>query len=281
VEHRMNELFAAVLGDEPSLRLTVDGLCASGRRRVRQRNVVMVVGLSALVAGATATVVVASPAARGLPTPVGTGPPTVTAPPETRPAFEIPRCAGEASPPPLDVDDTDGSVLPDPDAAMDALLAAAPSVAPARAFGIITASRVDTSEKHPDGPRVHLIVNVSTGAGVGSMNLELIAQTGASPAARAEYALAVRPFSNCVHARRLNFPDGSVALAYTPFGDGDPDRTVLHVAYYAVDGLDVNVGVFMHEWPNRGETRTLRPTTEMPLTADEAIEFARVVAATR
>jgi hypothetical protein len=281
----MDDLFATVLAGEPPLRLTVDGMCASGRRQARQRQALMVVGLSALMAGATATVVVAAPSARGLPAPVGSGPATSVAPaPTTRPAgplMEVPGCDGDPGALAPDVDEADGSVLPDPHAAAQAVLAAAPAIAPARGFGLITASRIDTSEKHPDGPRVYLIFNVSNASGVGSINMELTPQVGASAATRADYAVRARPFGNCVPPSRTDLPDGSVALAYIPFGDGDPTQTVQHTYYYGANGLDINVGVFLHVWPDRGQERTQPLATEMPLTPDEVIALARVVAGVR
>jgi hypothetical protein len=275
----INEAFVSMLSDEPPMQLTVDGVCRRGRRGAHQRRVLTVAGLSVVMAGTAATAAIAvqgvgegiAPSAG---TPTSAASPTPSRTPRAL-VLEIPHCDGDgrATDPP----DKDGSALPDPERAAAAVLAAAPSIAPGRSFRLVTAERDDTSLKAAGIPRVHLIFDVGTDEGVGSLNLEILAQKDGTPAQRAASDLAAKPFSNCIPAARTDFPDGSVGLTYTAFGTGAPSDTVQHVTYYAT-GLDIDAGLFLEYWHLNETTRALPPVTTMPLAPDEVLAIARVVA---
>jgi hypothetical protein len=269
----INEGFVSMLSDEPPMRVTVDSMCRLGRRRAHQRRVFTVAGLSVVMAATTATAAIAVQGA-GVGTAPSAGSPT---PSGTRRALvlEIPRCDGDGRA--TDPHDEDGSALPDPQRAAAAVLAAAPSIAPGRSFRLVIAERDDTSAKAAGIPRVYIILDVGTDEGVGSLNMEILAQKDGTPAQRAASDLAAKPFSNCVPAVRTDFPDGSVGLAYTAFGTGSPSDTVQHVYYYA-NGIDVNAGLFLEYWHSNETPRALPPVTTMPLTPDEVLAIARLVA---
>jgi hypothetical protein len=283
----LQEMFDTLLVGEPPMRLTAGQVRHRGRQRAHRRRTLV-------AAGSAATVGVLGTAALGfVPGPsyvvsTPTAPQTVPVPQTARVptpspplVLELPRCDGDRSVLPLG--DADGSVLPDPNAAAQAVLAAAPTLAPGRTFTLVQAHRVDSQPKRPGAPRVYLIFDVTDANGTGSLNLELIPQTGASADQRARAHLQAKPFSNCTPATRTDFPDGAVGLAYVAFGTGRPSDTVQHTYYYSPNRLDINAGAFLEPWGSTSgasPSPAARPgrTVSMPLTSTEVLAIARVVA---
>jgi hypothetical protein len=306
VTDKLHELFDQMVVGEPPLRVTADGVAYRGRRRQARRRTWMVTGSAVLAVGALAGTAVAWDRPAG---PVRTpfaGPPPATgaarqsAGPGTPPP-EIPRCPAPDAPLVM-LDDTDGSVLPDPQRAAQAVLAAAPAIAPGRTFQLVRAEKLRSSPKH-DAPREYLIFDVGDADGHGSINLEIIPQRGRSPGERAEHDVRARPFANCTDAGRRFFPDGSVGLTYVPFGTGRPSDTVLHARYYGAGDVDVNAGCFQTRWvessrsagppvgaqipepdgadPDRPVPTPADARTTMPLTPDQMLDLAAVAVSAR
>jgi hypothetical protein len=244
---------------------------------------------SAVAVGVTATAAVAYVPAPGLSvaspapsgpsdanaTPTGGPGPSGTPWPGTSnpPVFEIPQCDGDGTAKLLN--GTDGSVLPDPTVAAQAVLDAAATIAPGRTFQLVTAERVNTSEKHPRMPQLYLIFDITDARGTGSINLEVFPQSGMNAADRATVDERAKPFSNCSPAKRTDFSDGGAGLEYTAFGTGNPNDSVQHTYYYSPDGFDINAGAFLKPW---SQTLTSATRTSMPLTSAEVLAVCRVVA---
>jgi hypothetical protein len=284
----MQEMFDTLLVGEPPMRLTAGQVRHRGRQRAHRRRTLMAAGSAATVGvlGTAALGFVPGPShVASIPTAPQTTPTAPQATPVPTPSptlvVELPRCDGDRSV--LTLGDTDGSVLPDPNVAAQAVLAAAPTLAPGRTFTVVQAHRVDSQPKHPGSPRVYLIFDVADANGTGSLNLELIPQTGASADQRARVDLQAKPFSNCTPATRTDFPDGAVGLAYVAFGTGQPSDTVQHTYYYSPNGLGINAGAFLEPWGSTSQASaspSARPgrTVSMPLTSTEVLAIARVVA---
>ena len=285
----IRELFDALLVDEPPVGTTAGQIQHRGQQRLHRRRMLVAAG-SALAVGVTATAAVAYVPGRGLlvaspaaslgggvtasPTPAPTDTPAVQ-------PFEIPHCDGDGTPKLLA--NTDGSVLPDPARAAQAVLDAAATLAPGRKFRIVTAERVNSSEKLPGMPRLYLIFDVTDGRGTGSINLEVFPQSGMTAAERATIDQRAKPFSNCTPATRTDFPDGAVGLEYVAFGTGGPSDSVQHTYYYSPNGFDINAGAFLTPWSSTA-TPSPEPSdqpiarTSMPLTSGEVLAICRVVA---
>ncbi len=230
----MRELFDTLLVNEPPVGTSAAQVRRRGQQRLHRRRIMVAAG-SALAVGVTATAAVAyvpgrgplvalpassgSPDGSGAPSAGLTPAPTESAAPQR---FEIPQCNGDATAKLLA--DTDGSVLPDPATAAQAVLEAAATIAPGRTFRLVTAERVEPPERLLMGPRLHLIFDVTDARGTGSINLEVIPQTGMTAAERATLDERAKPFSNCTPADRTDFPDGGVGLEYVAFGTGRPYR---------------------------------------------------------
>jgi hypothetical protein len=206
---------------------------------------------------------------------------------------EVPMCEA-TQPPPPEVKESDDSVLPDPDKAAQALLAAAAKIAPGRTLTPVNVGRVapDANRKNPGRPEVYLQFNVATGAGVGSLMMQLIPQTGPGPAELAEWELMARPFRNCQPPAITAFPDSSIGLGYVPWraggsSSGNPpppgakDDLTQHTSYFGADGLYINVSVDMEEVHEATTPLRFPGAKELPLTADEALALARAVAQSR
>jgi hypothetical protein len=293
----MREIFDAILADEPPIGTTAARVRQRGRQRMHRRRTLMAAG-SAVAVGMTASAAIAyvpgngllvgSPATNGSPdgssAPSGVVAPPVTPGPIDTAApqrFEIPHCDGDGTPKLLA--NTDGSVLPDPAMAAESVLDAAPTIAPGRTFRMVSAERVDSSEKHPGMPRLYLIFNVTDAHGTGSINLEVFPQTGMTASERATIDERARPFSNCDPATRTDFPDGAVGLEYTAFGTGHPIDSVQHTYYYSPDGFDINAGAFLTPWDQVVSASPLPSgqlgaRTSMALTSAEVLAVCRVVA---
>ena len=291
----IRELFDTMLVDEPPVGTTAGEIRHRGQQRLHRRRMLVAAG-SALAVGVTATAAVAYVPGRGLLTswPAASGSPDASPSGQVAPSptpvpadtaavqpFEIPHCDGDGTPKLLA--NTDGSVLPDPGRAAQAVLDAAATIAPGRTFRVVTAERVDSSEKHPGMPRLHLIFDVTDARGAGSINLEVFPQTGMTAAERATIDERAKPFSNCTPATRTDFPDGAVGLEYLAFGTGEPSDSVQHTYYYSPDGFDINAGAFLTPWSStltRSPDLSGQPRarTSMPLTTGEVLDICRVVA---
>jgi hypothetical protein len=289
----MRELFDTLLVNEPPVATSAAQVRQRGQQRLHRRRILVAAG-SALAVGVTATATVAYVPGHGplvaLPATSGsrdvsaapseglTPAPTDSAAPQR---FEIPNCDGDATAKLLA--NTDGSVLPDPATAAQAVLEAAATIAPGRTFRLVTAKRVDSSEKHPGMPRLHLIFDVTDARGTGSINLEVFPQAGMTAAERATLDERAKPFGNCTPPTRTDFPDGGVGLEYVAFGTGDPRDSVQHTYYYSPDGFDINAGAFLRPWspsltapPDPSAQPRVR--TPMPLTSKEVLAICRIVA---
>ena len=173
--------------------------------------------------------------------------------------------------------------MPDPTLAAQSVLDAAATIAPGRKFQLVSAERVDSSQKYPGIPTLYLIFDVTDARGTGSINLEVLPQTGMTAAERATLDERAKPFSNCTPATRTDFPDGAVGLEYIAFGTGDPADSVQHTHYYSPEGFDIDAGAFLTPWT---QTLTGSPSpagqlgarTAMPLTSREVLAICRVVA---
>jgi hypothetical protein len=286
----LRDTFATLLAGEPPMRVSAEQIRRQGRHR-RHRRVAAIAAGSAVSIGVGSGAAVAYDPGAGLPaamtgpsgspavvptTPVQSATPTISRriTPPTR--YEIPRCSGDGSA--KNLTDTDGSVLPDPQTAAQAVLAHAATIAPGRTFAVVTAAREDSSAKYPNAPRVNLIFDVTDEVGTGSLNVELIPQAGMSASDRAAIDLHARPFSNCTDATLVEFPDGAAGLEYpVALGTGRPDDSVQHTSYYGPT-MDINAGAFLNAWDDPTGSRGAR--TSMPLTTGEVLAICRLVALT-
>ncbi len=285
----MRELFNTLLVNEPPVATSAAQVRKRGQQRLHRRRIMVAAG-SALAVGVTATAavaylpghgpLVATPATSGssdgsaAPSEAVTPAPTDSAAPQR---FEIPNCYGEAIGKVLP--DTDGSVLPDPATAAQAVLDAAATIAPGRTFRQVTAERADSSAK----PRLHLIFDVTDARGTGSINLEVVPQAGMTASERATIDERAKPFHNCTPADRTDFPDGGVGLEYLAFGTGHLNDSVQHTYYYSPDGFDINAGAFLTPWTQSlsaspGPSGQPTARTSMPLTTKEVLAICRIVA---
>jgi hypothetical protein len=290
----MREIFDTLLADEPPIGVTAAGVRQRGRQRLHRRRMLVAAG-SAVAVGLTGSAAIAygpghglltaSPATSGSSSATASGEPapTDTASTPATPVYEIPQCSGERIAKSLS--DTDGSVLPDPAKAAQAVLTHAATFAPGRTFRLVSAERVDASEQSGGAPRVSLIFDVVHGGGTGSINLEVLPQTGMSATERATIDQRAKPLSNCTPATRTDFSDGGVGLEYTAaFGTGDPNNSVQHTWYYSPSGFDINAGAFLTPWSQQVAPSTSGPyyqhgaPSPMPLTSAEMLAACRVVA---
>ncbi len=289
----MRELFDTLLVNEPPVATSAAQVRRRGQQRLHRRRIMVAAG-SALAVGVTASAAVAYVPGRvplvGLPATSGssdrsaapseglTPAPTESAAPQR---FEIPHCDGDGTAKLLP--NTDGSVLPDPATAAQAVLDAAATIAPGRTFQLVTAERVDSSEKHPGMPRLYLIFDVTDARGTGSINLEVTPQTGMTAAERATIDERAKPFSNCTPADRTDYPDGGVGLEYVASGTGDRE-SLQHTYYYSPDGFDINAAAFLTPWNEAGATspdpsgQPGAARTSTPLTSSEVLAVCRIVA---
>jgi hypothetical protein len=293
---RLRELFDDMLADEPPLRTDPDEAEAAGRRlRNRYRTLWTVAG-----AALTATLVAAGPSMLTLgyqAAPYGPGaasadilvseaassPAFAISPPVTTPSAETLaatlHCPADIAP--YTVDNRDGSVLPDPGRAAQAVVAAAVKIAPGEKFLVNTSGRIETSEKSPGVPQVYLVFDVGTDRGYGSVNLQLIADKTGTPQERAENAL--DRTGECVDVQRRDYPDGSVAVYY-PYGPPAQEAEVTHVWYFARAGYNMNIGVFPQAWSSSSDPNTapppsaLPPLGYLPLSISQVMDLANVVA---
>jgi hypothetical protein len=280
----LKETFAAMLGDEPPMRMTTALIRQRGRQRMHRRRVIVAAGSIIVIGSSAGTAMAYGPRGDARVTSPGltaSSEPTASITPLPTPSeaagptrYEIPVCDGDGSA--KNLSDTDGSVLPDPGVAAQAVLAEAGTIAPGRRFTLVTATREDSSAKHPGAPRVYLIFDVADADGTGSINLELVPQEGMSASERAAIDLRAKPFSNCTAATVVDYPDGAVGLEYrVAFGTGRPEDSVQHTYYYAAK-MDINAGAFLNAWGDMAEARGTRKS--MPLSTGEVLAICRVVA---
>jgi hypothetical protein len=295
---RLRELFDDMLADEPPLRTDPDEAEAAGRRlRNRHRTLWTVAG-----AALAATLVATGPSLLSLgyqaapygpgaasadvlasevpPSPVSVSPPVPT--PSAEQLATSLHCPADVAP--YTVDNRDGSVLPDPGRAAQAVVAAAVKIAPSEEFLVNMSGRIETSDKSPGVPQVYLVFDVGGERGYGSVNLQLIADKTGTPQERAESAL--DRTGECVEVQRRDYPDGSVAVYY-PYGPPAQEAEVTHVWYFARAGYNMNIGVFPEAWssssdPNSTPTPSgLPPLGHQPLSISQVMDLANVVAESR
>jgi hypothetical protein len=276
VTDRLRDLFDELVAAEPPLRTTPGDAAAAGRRlRRRDRTLWTAVGTALAV---TTLVVV--------PRTWSPGPSdsdTAAASPSTGPSpagTALVLTTYHACPaPPALLPQTDGSVLPDPDRAVAAVLAAARRIAPGMTFINRLATRLDQTPKWEGTPVLALIFDVGDDDGFGAVNLQVRPEVGATPAIRAR-SLNV---SECVDVIRHDFPDGSVAIHYA-YGPPAAEASVTHVWYYGVGGTTMNIGMFPQPWASSDDLTTPPPLPargRMPLTISQVMEVADVVAHAR
>lgn len=292
---RLRELFDEMLADEPPLRTSPDEAEAAGRRlRNRHRTLWTVAG-----AALAATAVVAGPSlvlphgydaapggpaaasAEGQPSeaplsPLFTLPPS---PVPSRPLATTPHCPADVAP--FTVDNLDGSVLPDPDLAVAAVLAAARTIAPDEQFLVKRSGRIETSVKPAGVPQVYLTFDVGNEQGFGSISLQLIPDKTGTPAQRAESAL--DRTGRCVDVQRRDYPDGSVAV-YFPSGPPEWEAQATQLWYFAQAGYTMNIGMFP-QGSSDGSDPDVPPTPSalpvlghLPLTIGQVMDVADAVA---
>jgi hypothetical protein len=293
---RLREIFDDMLADEPPLRTNPDEAESAGRRlRKRHRTLWTVAG-----AALSATLVAAGPsllpfghaAAPYLPGAASAdillseAPPSPafsisppTAMPSTEQLATTRHCPADIAP--FIVDNRDGSVLPDPDRAAQAVVAAAVRIAPGEKILVNMTGRIETSETSPGVPQVHLVFDIGNERGYGSVNLQLIADKSGTPQERAESAL--DRTGECVDVQRRDYPDGSVAMYY-PYGPPAQEAEVTHVWYFARAGYNMNIGVLTMAWSSSSDPNTtpvpsaLPPLGYQPLSISQVMDLANVVA---
>jgi hypothetical protein len=226
-------------------------------------------------AGSTSAGATAEPT----PSPTGTGSdpvPTGTGePPVSLTLSPYPVCPSDDLLLPSD----DGSVLPDPDAAVQAVQAAAPQIAPGLEFQPVIAQLFAGEPRFEGDPWVAIVFNVGNAAGYGELNLQIRPETGASPAERASRGAMVS--GACVDGWRHDFADGSVGLHY-PYGPPEQEAEVTHVWYYASGGFTMNIGMFPQAAPPTGSEggvpSDLPPRGAMPLSIEQVMLVAHEIA---
>jgi hypothetical protein len=286
--------FDDLLVGEPPLRTSAHDALAHGRRlRSRQRAVWTSAG-TALAVVAVAFV----------PQVINTGTPadpaalqTSTEPSSIEPSPSAPGPIGPSPTPPaadfLQVNPfrvcpsaaptdfpNDGSMLPDPERAAAAVLAAAPRIAPGLTFITRAAAGFGQQPKFEGKPWVALIFDVGDDAGYGAINLQIRPEIIADPSDR---ALRGANVSSCVDGWRHDFADGSVAIHY-PYLSAQGEATVTHVWYFAAGGYSMNIGMFPGGWSASENPETPPPPPplpvrgSMPLTINQLMAVADVVA---
>ena len=266
---RLRELFDDMLADEPPLRTDPDDAEAAGRRlRNRYRTLWTVAG------AASADMLVSESAS---------SPAFAISPPGPTPSAEALaatlHCPADVAP--YTVDNRDGSVLPDPGRAAQAVVAAAVKIATGEKFLVNLSDRIETSDKSPGVPEVYLVFDVGTDRGYGSVNLQLIPDKTGTPAQRAESML--DRAGECVDVRRRDYPDGSVAVSY-PYGPPAQEAEVTHVWYFARAGYNMNIGMFPQGWSASSDPNVAAPPSalpvlgHMPLDVGQVMDVADVVA---
>jgi hypothetical protein len=267
VTARLRELFEEMLRHEPPLHTTAESAAADGRRIVRRSQTLWTIAGTAILIALVAMLPGAwganrrEPAADG-PTvdePTADGPPTGPTPGPTALTLQGYWVCPSATPPAQG----DASLLPDPQVAMSALLAAAAQIAPALTF-------IARSADHPSPHRVAIVADIGDIDGYGALNVEMYPDDGGPPAQRAAAGAMV---SSCVDGSRCDFPDGSVALYY-PQGPPEQEAVAMHVWYYAVAGFTMNIGLF----PQPSDSSPLPARGTMPLAIDQVMLLADAVA---
>jgi hypothetical protein len=162
----------------------------------------------------------------------------------------------------------DASVLPDPQTAMAALLAAGALISSEQTFIARLAYR--SAVKVAGVPHDELLVDVGDAAGYGSLALEIYPENDVAPAQRAARGANV---SSCVDGQRYEFPDGSVGLYY-PYGPPEREATLTHVWYFAAGGYTMNIGMA----PEVQGSSPLPARVSMPLSIAQVMLLADAVA---
>ena len=283
----MEELVA----DEPPLRANGDGLVAAGLRlRTRRRGIATASGAVLTVAAVASVTLLphaaltaneAAPGASSSASAARSASPGPTRSAAPKPSGTVLQhyqsCGTEGF---QVLPDTDGSVLPVPEKAAAAVLAAGPRIVPGMTFTTVDSTRIDTSLKAPGIPMVFLIVDIGDTGGVGSINMQIIPEAG-TPAVRAENGL--RGQNGCIAVTRQDFPDGSVALYY-PYGPPAQEAETTHVWFYSAHGFTLNIGMFPEAWvmndnPDQPPPKpTAKKRSTMPLTIEQLFELAAVAA---
>lgn len=296
---RLRELFDDMLTGEPPLRISPDEAEAAGRRlRTRHRTLWTVAGAALAAVALTVgphlvlpTGIPVTSAAQSLPGPslVSSTAPSAPGDAPATPSIAAPSAAPEsfehcpAGPGRYTADNTDGSVLPDPDRAVAAVQSAAGRLAPGQRFIVYLSGRAlpASGEKLAGIPYVYLVFDIGNDQGFGSLNLQLTADKAGSPAGRAEQAL--NSVGTCVQVQWRDYPDGSVAISY-PYGPPEQEATVTHVFYFAQAGYTMNIGLFPQAWPTGTDPNvpaipSSRPALgHLPLTISQVMDIADVVA---
>jgi hypothetical protein len=298
---RLRELFDDMLADEPPLRTSPDEAEAAGRRlRTRYRTLWTVAGAALAAVVLTVGPAVAlprtapvTPAAQRTPgaspalslaDSVPGDPPTVPSPPSAAPSSALDsyqHCP--ADPAPYTVDNTDGSVLPDPDRAVAAVQSAAGKLAPGLKFMVNLSGLVlpAKGEKMAGIPYVYLVFDVGNDQGFGSLNLQLVPDKTGTAADRAESML--DSAGACVQVQRRDYLDGSVAISY-PQGSPQQEAMVTQIWYFAQAGYTMNIGLFPQAWPTATDPNvpaipsSLPALGHLPLSISQVTDLADVVA---
>jgi hypothetical protein len=230
VTARLRELFEEMLLDEPPLRTTAEATADDGRRMIRRSRTLWTIAGTAMLVALVAMLPSAFGASRQDPTgdaPTADGSSTAPLPGPTgltlRDESICPSAARTYG--------GDNSLLPDPAAAMAALLAAGRRVAPALAF-------VARLAGHDSAQSVMVSVDIADSSGHRSLNIEIRVEA-ASPAERIAH---ISQLGSCVDGKRYDFSDGSVGL-YFPSGSPAQEAMLMHVWYFSVRGLTMDIAI--------------------------------------
>jgi hypothetical protein len=259
VTARLRELFEEMLLREPPLRTTPESAADDGRRIIRRSRTLwtiagtaMLVALVAMLPGAWST---------------NRQDPTADGPTADGPTVDGPSTAPLTGPPGLTLRTQricpggaltyggDNSLLPDPSAAMAALLAAGLRIAPGLAF-------LARSAGHGSVLSVMVSVDIADSSGYAS----LVVQIRVEAASPAERIANISTIKSCVDGKRYDFADGSVGLYY-PYGPPAQEAKLVHVWYFSVRGLTIDIAMSP---PAVG--------SNMPLSIDQVMMLADAVA---
>ena len=287
----LRHLMENLVADEPPLRADGDGLVAAGLRlRTRRRGIATASGAFLTVAAVASVTLLphaaltaneAAPGASSSASAARSASPRPTRSAAPKPSGVVLQhyqsCSTGAR---QQLPDTDGSVLPAPQKASAAVLAAGPRIAPGMTLTVWSALRVDDTPKYAGKPVENLAFHLGDRDGTGEVVMQLMPEAG-DPAVRAENGLLGQ--NGCIAVTRRDFPDGSVALYY-PYGPPAQEAETMHVWFYSAHSFTMNIGMFPEVLvPNVAPLTpapepTSLPRSTMPLTIEQLFELAAAAA---